>query len=411
MRHVIIGTGGAGVSCAQAIREHDQESEIIMISKEDVLPYSACLLCHYILEEKERDTIFWKEKDFFNIMNINPILGKEVKSIQPESKKILLNSESVDYDKLLIAAGGHVDVPAIKGLDMDGVFTFKTLNDTDSIYNWINTQKVKKAIVLGGGFIGLDAAEGLKKKNIDITIVEALDKVLPRMLDKEMGDIAKEILEKNDINLFLENNISKILGKKRVKSVKLADGTVLDADIVIIATGIKPNLDFLQGSGIKTNSGIIVNEFLETNIPNIYAAGDIAESINISTGNRESILLWTNALTQGTVAGYNMAGKKTKYEGSATQTLIKVFGTPIISDGVYEGEELKFFEGDIYKKIYLKNSTINGYMLINTMQNAGVFHSLMTSKRDISKYRKLLLKDKFNIGMIEMDAAMLQVIF
>ena len=411
MRHVIIGTGGAGVSCVEAIRKYDQESEIIMISKEDVLPYSACLLCHYILEEKERDTIFWKGKDFFNLMNINPILGKEVKSIQLESKKVLINSESVDYDKLLIAAGGYVDVPAIKGLDMDGVFTFKTLNDTDSIYNWINTQKVKKAVVLGGGFIGLDAAEGLKKKNIDITIVEALDKVLPRMLDKEMGDIAKEILEKNDINLLLKNNISKIDGKKRVKSVKLTNGTVLDADIVIIATGIKPNLDFLRDSGIKTNSGIIVNEYLETNIPNIYAAGDIAESINISTGNRESILLWSNALTQGTAAGYNMVGRKTKYDGSAIQTLIKVFGTPIISDGVYEGEELKIFKDNIYKKMYIQNSIVNGYMLINTMQNAGLYHSLMITKRDISEYKNLILKDRFNIGMVETKAAMLQEIY
>ncbi|MFX1304025.1 MAG: NAD(P)/FAD-dependent oxidoreductase [Promethearchaeota archaeon] len=411
MRYAIIGTGGAGISAAEAIRKYDQKSEIIMISKEDVPAYSACLLCHYILEEKERDKIFWKGKDFFNLMNINPILGKEVKNIQPESKKILVDSESIDYDKLLIAGGGHVDMPAIKGIDKEGIFTFKTLNDTDAIYNWLNTQKPKKAVVLGGGFVGLDAAEGLKKKNIDVTIVEILDRVLPRMLDKEMSDITKKILEKNDINLFLENNISKIIGKKRVNSVKLADGTVLDADLVIIATGIKPNLDFLRDSGIKTNSGIIINEYLETNIPNIYAAGDITESINISTGNRESILLWSNALTQGTIAGYNMVGRKTKYEGSAIQTLIKIFGTPIISDGVYEGEELKFFKDNIYKKMYLKDSTIVGYMLINTLQNAGVYHSLLVSKRDVSEYKNLILKDKFNVGMIEIKAALLQEIY
>lgn len=406
MRFVIIGTGGAGVSGVEAIREHDQESEIIMISKEDVPPYSACLLCHYILEEEERDTIFWKGKNFFDQMNVSPLLGKEVKKIQPENKKVLVDSESIDYDKLLIAAGGYVDVPPIKKLDINGVFTFKTLNNTDNIYNWVKNQKIENAVVLGAGFIGLDAAEGLKKKNINVTIVEALDRILPRMLDKEMGNAAKKILEKNDINLFLENNITEILGKKRVKGVKLTDGTVLDADIVIIATGVKPNLEFLRDSGIKTNSGVIVNDYLETNIPNIYAAGDIVESTNVSTGNRESILLWSNALVQGTIAGYNMVGKKTKYEGSAIQTLIKIFGIPIISDGVFEGEELKFFENDIYKKIYLKNSTINGYMLINAMQNAGVYHSLMISKRDISKFKKYILTNKFNIGKVIMEAAL-----
>ena len=411
LRYIIIGAGGAGITAAETIREYDHESEIIMISNEDTPPYSACLLCHYILNEEERDVIFWKGKDFFNLMNTNPILGEEVKSIQPESKKVLVNSDSVDYDKLLIAAGGLVDLPDIKGLETKGVFTFKTLTDTDNIYNWLNTEKVEKAVIIGGGFIGLDAAEGLKKKNIDVTIVEALDRVLPRMLDREMGDLAKEILEENHINLLLKNNISKIEGKKRVNNVKLEDGTVLDADIVIIATGIKPNLDFLRDSGIKTNSGIIVNEYLETNIPDIFAAGDIAESVNISTGNRESILLWSNALTQGSIAGYNMVGRKTKYDGSAIQTLIKVFGTPIISDGVYEGEELKIFKDNIYKKMYIQNSIVNGYMLINTMQNAGLYHSLMITKRDISEYKNLILKDRFNIGMVETKAAMLQEIY
>ncbi|MFX1496073.1 MAG: NAD(P)/FAD-dependent oxidoreductase [Promethearchaeota archaeon] len=407
MKFVIIGTGGAAVSSAEAIREYDQESEIIMISKEDNPPYSACLLCQYILEEEQRDTIFWKGKEFFNQMNITPILGKEVKKIQPESKKVIFDSESIEYDKLLIAAGGDVYIPPIKGLDKHGIFTFKTLNETDNIYNWIKTHKIEKAVILGAGFVGLDAAEGLKKKNMDVTIIEALDRVLPRMLDKEMGIIVKNILENNDIDLLLGSNVDKILGKKQVKSVKLTNGTVLDADMVIIATGIKPNLELLRDSGIKTNLGVIINEYLETNIPDIFAAGDIVESMNILTGNRESILLWSNALIQGTIAGYNMIGKKIKYEGSSIQTLIKVFGVPIISDGEYEGEELKFFEDNVYKKMYLKNSTINGYILINTMQNAGVYHSLMITKREISKFKKFLLSEKFNIGKVIMEASLI----
>ncbi|MFX1588371.1 MAG: NAD(P)/FAD-dependent oxidoreductase [Promethearchaeota archaeon] len=406
MRFVIIGIGGAGISSVEAIREYDQESEIIMISKEDVPPYSACLLCHYILEEEERDVVFWKGKEFFNQMNVIPILGREVRSIQHEDKKVLIDSESVEYDKLLIATGGYVDLPSIKGLDKNGIFTFKTLNETDKIYNWIKTKKVKKAVVIGAGFIGLDAAEGLKKKEISVTVIEALDRVLPRMLDKEMGNIAKEILEKNDINLVLNNNVTEILGKKQVKGVKLANGKTLDADIVIVATGVKPNLEFLKDSGINTNIGVIVNEFLQTNVPEIYAAGDIVESTNLMTENREPILLWSNALTQGTIAGYNMVGRKIKYEGSAIQTLIKVFGVPIISDGIYEGEELKFFEDNTYKKMYLKNSTINGYMLINTMKNAGIYHSLMINKREISKFKKFILSDKFNVGKIIMESAL-----
>ncbi len=228
------------------------------------------------------------------------------------------------------------------------------------------------------------------------------------MLDKEMSDLVRDILQNNGVDVRVENKVTKILGDKRVNSTKLTDKTVLDTDMIIIATGATPNLDIVKNSGIKTNSGIIVNEYLETNIHDVYAAGDIVESLDIITEKRMPILLWSNALIQGTTAGYNMVGKKTKYSGSSNQTLLKVFGIPIISNGIYEGEEIKLFKHAIYKKMYFKNSSIVGYILINTMQNAGVYHSLMISKRDISKYKKLILKDKFNVGMIEIEAALLQ---
>lgn len=411
MRYVIIGTGGAGVSAVEAIREYDQESEIIMISNEDVPPYSACLLLYYLFDENKRDIVFWKGKDFYDRMNVTAILGNNVNKIQPENKKILVGDESIDFDKLLIATGGSVDLPSIKGIDKNGIFTFKTLSDTDNIYKWLKTQNVGNAIVLGGGLIGLDAAEGLIKHDVNVTVVEALNRVLPHMLDREMGNLVKDILQNNGVEVKVETKITKILGDEWVQSTKLSDKTVLDADMIIIATGIIPNLDIAKNCGIKTNSGIIVNENLKTNITDVYAAGDIVESVDVITGKREPMLLWSNALIQGTIAGYNMVGKKAKYLGTSNQTLIKVFETPIISDGAFEGEEIRVFKDNIHKKMYLKDSTIVGYILINTMQNAGVYHSLMISKRDISKYKNFILKNKFNVGMIEIEAAMLQEIF
>ena len=411
MRYVIIGTGGAGVSAVKAIREYDQESEIIMISNEDVPPYSACLLLYYLFDENKRDIVFWKGKDFYDRMNVTAILGNNVNKIQPENKKILVGDESIDFDKLLIATGGSVDLPSIKGIDKNGIFTFKTLSDTDNIYKWLKTQNVGNAIVLGGGLIGLDAAEGLIKHDVNVTVVEALNRVLPHMLDREMGNLVKDILQNNGVEVKVETKITKILGDEWVQSTKLSDKTVLDADMIIIATGIIPNLDIAKNCGIKTNSGIIVNENLKTNITDVYAAGDIVESVDVITGKREPMLLWSNALIQGTIAGYNMVGKKAKYLGTSNQTLIKVFETPIISDGAFEGEEIRVFKDNIHKKMYLKDSTIVGYILINTMQNAGVYHSLMISKRDISKYKNFILKNKFNVGMIEIEAAMLQEIF
>lgn len=184
------------------------------------------------------------------------------------------------------------------------------------------------------------------------------------------------------------------------------DGNVLDADIAIVATGVRPNLDIVKDSGIEVLSGIIINEYLETNMPDVYAAEGITEAFVAPEFEKKLVFLWSNAIIQGTIAGYNMVGRKTKYTGSNLQTIIKVFGIPVVADSVYDGEELKLFENGVYKKMFIKDSKIIGYMLINTIENAGVYHSLLVSQRDISRYKKIILTDRFNVGMIIMEASL-----
>ncbi len=402
MRFVVIGTGGAGVSAVESIRRYDDSSEVIMISNEDVPPYSACILVEYLENENNRDKVFWKGKDFYEKMDVTPILGKPVEKIDPEKKKLKVGDEIIDYDKLLIAAGGKVTIPPIKGLDKRGVFTFKTLDDADRMHEWLKQQNVTRAVVIGGGFIGLDAAIGLKAHGVKVAIVELLDRLLPAMFDHEMGTIVKEIVERNGVEVFVNSEVAEVLGNETVDRVKLADGRTLDADMVVVATGVRPNIDVVRDSGIEVGKqgGVVVNEFMETSVKDVYAAGDVTEAVDIVTGERRPILLWPNALIQGAIAGYNMIGKRVKYLGSTIQTVIRVFGVPVISDGHYEGEELKLFEGDVYKKMYIKDNKIMGYMLINTRKNAGIYNSLMVSKKDISAFKDIILTDKFNIGKI-----------
>ncbi len=402
MRFVIIGTGGAGVSAVESIRRYDDSSEIIMISKENVPPYSPCVLVDYLENENDRYRVFWKGEDFYERMDVTPILGKSVREIDIEKKVVKLDSEEIDYDKLLIAAGGNVAIPPIKGLDTKGVFTFKTLEDADKMHNWLKHHNVEKAVIIGGGFIGLDAAVGLKAHGVKVTIVELLDRLLPAMFDKEMGTIVKEIVERNGVEVFIKNKVTEILGDDSVRQVKLESGKLLDADMVVVATGVRPNIEIVRSAGIEVRErgGIIVNEFMETSAKDVYAAGDVAEAIDIVTGEKRPILLWSNALIQGSVAGYNMVEKKVRYLGSTIQTIIRVFGVPVVSDGHYEGEMLKYFEDGVYKKMYLKDNRIYGYMLINTRKNAGIYNSLMISKRDVSAFKDIILSDKFNIGKI-----------
>ena len=413
MKYVIIGSGGAGVSAAEAIRSSDKDSELIMISEEDAPPYSPCLLPYYLKDKGMRDSLFWKGKDFYEKTNVNAILGSPVDKIDIDRRKVILDSgKEIDYDKLLIAAGGEVAYPPIKGLDLDGVFTFKTLSDTEKIYRWIEENDVRDCVVIGGGFIGLDAAEALKERGLNVTVVELLDRLLPRMLDKEMGDIIANILEEHGIKVFLKSRVSEITSRrifgKKVRGVKLANGDLIPADIVIIATGVRPNLRFVKRSGIKVDRGILVNEYLETSVKDVYAAGDIAESLNIVSGKREPIMLWPSALLEGAIAGYNMLGYKIQYPGSDNQTIIRIYDNPVVSDGIQEGSEIKYFKDKVYKKMFIRDNCIKGYILINTIGNAGIYHTLMKKRQDISVFRDMILSEQFNIGMIIRESLLTQ---
>ncbi|MCE4606306.1 MAG: FAD-dependent oxidoreductase [Desulfurococcales archaeon] len=415
MKYVIIGTGGAGVSAAEAIRSVDKDSELTMISSEDTPPYSPCLLLYYVEDKAMKDHLYWKGKDFYEKLSVNTVLGSQVNRIDTSRKRVTLDSgEEIRYDKLLIASGGKVTYPPIKGLDLNGVFTFKTLSDADNIHKWLEENDVVNGVVIGGGFIGLDAGEALQKRGVNITIIELLDRLLPRMLDKEMGNIVEDIFEEHGVKVLLKSKVSEIIGEesmgRKVKGVKLADGRILPADIVIIATGVRPNLDFAEKSGIKTNRGILVDEFLETSSKDVFAAGDVAESLNVVTGKEEPILLWPNALLEGAIAGYNMLGYKLRYYGSDNQTIIKVYGVPVVSEGVQEGDAIKYFDAKnkVYKKMYIENSYIKGYILINTMKNAGLYHSLIRKKEDIQRFKDIILTDRFNIGTFLKDSLLQQ---
>ena len=416
MKYVIIGSGGAGVSAVETIRDIDKDSEIIMISKENTPPYSPCLFPYYLKDKSMKNSLFWKGEDFYEKADVNAILGSPVNKIDTDGKKVILESgERVDYDKLLIAAGGEVVYPPIKGFNLEGVFTFKTLSDAENIHRWLEKNNVKNCVVIGGGFIGLDAAEALEERGLNVTVIELLDRLLPRMLDKEMGDIIVSILEEHGIKVFLKSRVSEItgkgiFGKKRIRGVKLADGKFIPADIVIIATGVRPNLRLVKESGIKVNRGILVNEYLETSVKDVFAAGDIAESLNIVSGVYEPIMLWPNALLEGSIAGYNMLGYKIRYYGSDNQTIIKIYDIPVVSDGIQKGSEIKYFGDKVYKKMFIQDNHIKGYILINTIENAGVYHTLMNKKYDITVFKDIILLEQFNIGTIIRESLLSQSI-
>lgn len=395
MRIIIIGKGPSAVSAIETIRNIDQKAEILVISNENNPPYSPTLLPDYLLNE-EKEILFWKGKDFFSKMNIQSILGEKVIRISPKENKLFTQSrKEFTYDKLLIAAGGSVAIPKIKGLDKKGIFSFKTLTDAENILNWLEKEKPQSAVIIGAGFIGLDAAIVLKKKGLEVIVVEMFDRILPRMLDSEMSEYAIKELHKKAIKVALQEKIVGIKGKKKVKRVVLESGEKINCDIIILATGVKPNLSIVNGK-LKTNEGIIVNEYLQTSVENIFATGDIVEFEDKITGETKVNALHPNAVIQGRIAAMNMLECQEKYSGLENLNIIKIFDLPIVSAGVMQGDVIRRFEEGEHKKFYIKDKRIVGLQFVGNMDMAGIYYSLMSKRRKIDEEESFLFDKRFN---------------
>jgi len=316
LHYVIIGNGGAGVSALQAIREVDKTSNITIISREQYPAYSPCSLPNLIAGEVDKPTIFRFDKQFYYRLNARFMKNTEVLQILPQNKEIkLTNRKSIKFDKLLIATGAKPITPkGIKGLELDGVHIMGTLDSALGILAHLN-QGVSRAVVVGGGFMGVETAAMLRKRGIEVSIVEMLPHILSRMLDPDVSEKVAEILKDHGIKLVLNDTLKSVNGKKTVTGVSLGKET-LRCDMVVMAIGVAPNIDIAQGSGIAVNQGIIVDPVMQTNKRNIYAAGDIAEVWEQIEGKQGSFAIWPNAVEQGRIAGLNIAGRHTKYDGA-----------------------------------------------------------------------------------------------
>jgi NAD(P)H-nitrite reductase large subunit len=327
----------------------------------------------------------------------------EAIKILPKNKEIkLTNGKKIKFDKLLITTGAKPIIPkGMNGLELGGVHIMGTLDSTIGIIDNLN-QGVKHAVVLGGGFMGIETAIMLTKKEIKVSVVEMLPHILSRMLDPDISNKMTEILKNHGIKLILNDSVKNINGEKKVTDVYL-NKNKLRCDMVVIAIGVRPNIELVKDSGIKINKGIIVDSTMQTNIKDIYAAGDIAEVRDQIEGKLGSFAIWPNAIEQGRIAGSNMANKKIIYNGAEVVNVLDVFDTPIVTMGQTSKEigKCKVVTRNTptsSKKILLKNNKIVGLQFIGTIQNAGVFYSLMKKGSDVSGILDRMLDDNFVIA-------------
>jgi NAD(P)H-nitrite reductase large subunit len=395
---VIIGTGGAGISAIRTIRSVDEKCRITAISQENQMPYSPCSLPHLIGGDIEKKNIYRVGKGFFKENNVRALLGTTVSKIVPKEKTVLADDGKIKYDKLLVAAGSVPLRPPIPGINTKGVFTLGNMDDADKILKWA-AKGAKKAIVLGAGFIGVECAIALRKLGLQVSVFEMLDWVLPKMLDEDASGEVQKVLEREGIEFHLGQQVSGIVGDGSVTGV-VAGKKKSPCDTIVLGIGVKPNIEFLKGSRIKVNHGIVVDEHMRTSVKEIYAAGDIAEADDRIRGIKRVNAIWPNAIEQGRIAGYNIAGTDKVYDGVESLNILDVYGVPVLSMGM-SSFELKDFEVEksrtnrSFKKLLLKDGKIAGVQMVGAIRNSGYLLGLVKKGVEVDDIREHLLEDKF----------------
>lgn len=396
MNYIIIGNSAAGINAAETLRELDKDGRITVVSGENTRPYSRCLLSYYLAGEIPASRLFIRGINWYRGLNITAMPGCRAVSLQPKQKQVVLdNGKKLAYGKLLIATGSSPLFIPVKGGVTPGVFGFRTIEDADKIIRFIKSNHVRDVVVIGAGFIGLKTAYGFWKRRLKVTIVEKFDRLMPRMIDKKASGIFEKEFRAKGINIILGQGVSEILSKGNcVEGVKLENSRTIPAQLVIMSVGVKPNIDFLSHSGIKTNKGIVVNEYLQTTNENVFAAGDAAETVDFITGERAINALWPCASEQGKIAAFNMAGLKRAYQGSLTMNSVEFFGLPAISFGITNPPPASGYSVSVdynrrkklYRKIILTEKRLVGLISVGRIEKSGVFLSLLKRRDCLSDY-------------------------
>jgi NAD(P)H-nitrite reductase large subunit len=410
-KYVIVGASAAGIGAVEAIRDIDPIGSIAVISEEPCPQYSRPMISDFVSGKATFQKMMCREDDFWKINNVKAFTGRAAVTLNLAEKYVMLNnSERIGYEKLLIATGSKPFVPKIEGSDKEGVFTFTKMADAEKLAEKLET--ARSIVVIGAGLIGISVTEALAKRGLKVTLVELQPKILSLLLDAKGSDIMENVIRKAGVNIITGQSVQKIIGKPdndhTVGGVILTKGDQVNCDVVIVAIGVIPRTELVIGTDVKLNRGIIVDNHMQTNVPDVYASGDIAETWDFTLNQNRLLPLWPLAVAEGKVAGYNMAGKKTEYAGGTNMSSLKYFGVPVISIGITNPKEESEYEvlvkhdpdRNLYKKIVLKDDVIVGINLVNDVERAGTLFHLMKNRVKVKKFKHDLISDDFGLAML-----------
>lgn len=386
MKTIIVGGVAGGASCAARLRRLDEKAEILLIERGPFVSYANCGLPYYVggSIDEESKLLVATQQMFQAVFAIDCRINSEVVTITPENKTVEIRNQlsgelvTEAYDKLVLSPGAAPIRPPLPGIELPGIFSVRTVADAKNIRSWLDrdiqktgmneyggtdaVSKAKKAVVIGGGFIGLEMVENLKERGLDVTLIEKLDQVMPP-LDAEMAQIVKNYMEKHGINIHTGDGVSAFAkGENSPLEVTTESGKLYPADIVVMAIGVKPELTLAKMAGIEIGErgGMRVDEQMRTNIPDILAVGDAVEVKDFNTGEYALIPLAGPANRQGRIVADVIAGRDSKYRGTQGTSICKIFDGVIAQTGINE-KTLKRLGDNDYEKIFMYPSSHAGY--------------------------------------------------
>jgi nitrite reductase (NADH) large subunit len=337
VRVVVVGGGIAGVAAVEAARQTSAEAEITLLSKEPDLPYYRLNLSRLVAGEIGEEALPLHPRAWYEEQRIRLLCGAEVVTISPEDQTVRLSDgTALPFDRLILACGAHAFIPPFPGAALDGVSALRSLADARRILN--AAKPGAHCVCIGGGILGLETAGALAKRGMHVTVLEGGDWLMPRQLDRAAGELLGGYVAAQGITVRYRAKTAEVLGEGVVRGVRLADGATLPADLVVIATGVRPDTHLARKAGLTVNQGIVVDTHLTTSHPKIFAAGDVAEYQGIAYG------LWEPARHQGAIAGMNAAGASAEFGGLPRANTLKVLGIALFSVGVVQPQDGSYEE-------------------------------------------------------------------
>jgi len=383
MKYVIIGNSAAGIGAVEGIRHIDKQGEIVIITNEAHHTYSRPLISYLLLGKVTREGIKYRNDSFYKDYNCKLLANTTVTNIDAAAKHVVLqNGQKISYDKLLVATGSSPFVPPFEGLDtVNDKCTFMSLDDADRLDGMLGEDK--RVLIVGAGLIGLKCAEGIIKRVKHITVLDLAPRILSSILDDEGAKLVQNHLESKGLEFRLSASVKSFNSNKAL----LASGETIDFDILVLAVGVRPNTALLNGIA-KIERGIVINEKSETTAPDIYAAGDCTQALDVSSGQSKIMALLPNAYMQGECAGINMTGAAAggaSFDRAIPMNAIGFMGLHIITAGNYEGKVFVDSDkpksgGSAYKRLFYSNNKLNGYILIGNVEKAGIYTNLIRER-------------------------------